>query len=265
MIQSKEIKENLNSDVKTSISSDTTRMVINKLHDFELEFYVATPTEIDVLLNSERAVCSAARIKTDERAKNTLYSLPVNIYPNLRLYYPRKLHPLVNEVKNDKGLLKSLPELFLHYPDQVLTIIKNRSYGAFLDREISKLKSQYIYEIEGRKKHTYLPKMLQRGRTAFTLIFPTTYKKSITQTVAVDANNSIGISGTKPFILGHIACSRTQLGNKVIAQVNQIIKSLYLTDKFYLAHQNYISKVDSESFKQQFTNVFLKNITNSDN
>lgn len=258
LIETEEVAKNLNSNAKTSIASDTTRMLLKELDNTQFHFQVAQLPRIEKLLNSKGNYCASERIKTDERVKNNLYSLPVHIYPSLKLYYLAKLHPLPSHLINKDKSLTSLNDLFKSKPRQALTIVKKRSYGAFLDKQIRSLSPKNLIERAGSNQYQAIPKMLLKGRIDFALLFPTAYLKELNRESNRNKSYSISISGDMPHITGYVACSRTPLGQRVITQINSILLSLYKQEAFYQAHIRYVSEMDAPLLTKQFNALFIE-------
>ena len=258
LISNSEIKSNLNRNVKTSIGSDITRMILRELKEFDITFHISSSVEFEIILNSKRPVCSSPMLKTSERVQRYLYSMPVVLYPNHKLFYPIKYHPLTNEVLNKTGQLKSLKKLFLAYPERTLTVGKGRSYGDFLDYEISELEGANVIIRGGLYEFTKIPQMLVRNRVDFALIYPVLYQGIMNKDFFEEKTASVAIEGVLPYSKGFIVCTKTDLGNRVISKINEIAKSLHSDEKFYQAHINYISGMDVKNFKKHFDSIFLK-------
>lgn len=153
LLGNNEISDNLNNQTKISISTDTSRMLIRKLTDFKHTFQIAAPPRQNQLFKQPGTVCNPERIQTPKRINETLFSLPVNLYPSLKLYYPAEHHPLPNELLNQQGQLISLHRLFEYYPNRLLTIVNARSYGSFLDNEINQLKKVNVMKRSGHDQY----------------------------------------------------------------------------------------------------------------
>ena len=258
LTETDELSEKLDLETSVSISIDTTKQVLVRLNQFDIEFQVTPMTRVEKFLASSKTYCVSERIKTPERLLNSLFSLPVHIYPSLKLYYPAKHHPLAPHLIDGEQKLTSLKALFDTYPKRVLTLVKGRSYGHFLDTELNIIARQNLIYRSGSDQYRAISQMLLRGRMDYALIFPTTYMKLIADAESEGNVYSVQIAGDLPYILGHIACSKTTLGETAIVKINRILRALYKTPEFYFAHQRYVPKSDHGLLKKNFKQVFLQ-------
>jgi len=187
-----------------------------------------------------------------------LFSLPVHMYPSLKLYYPAKHHPLAKHLITEDNKLTSLQALFEQYPRRLLTLVKGRSYGQYLDNELNIIARENLIYRTGNDQYRAISQMLLKGRMDYALIFPTTYMKLIADAESEGNVYSIQIAGDLPYILGHIACSKTTLGEKLISETNRVLKALYRDYDFYYAHQRYVPRTDHLLLNKNFKDVFLQ-------
>lgn len=264
----KDDEKNYIEDNQLSIGTDTINLVMKAIKNYQLNHQFATIPRINVLLKTSDNICAANRLKTKERALNNIFSLPINIYPGLRLYYIDKYSTVPENLINQNGELTSLPELFEKRPDKVIGVSKGRSFGGYLDEQISLIPRENINHRAGGGRYEALMQMLLKKRIDYLIDFPTEVKKKVDVAVLNDEVfsssdiHSIAIANSPEYIFGRISCTKTAVGEAFIAEINEILLTLYNDPAFYQAHARYINKNDLPDFKASFDKQFKKLFSN---
>ncbi|WP_448548513.1 hypothetical protein [Thalassotalea fusca] len=246
-------------DNPVSISTDTNNLVLKVLPQYQINFqYAPIPRITNQLINLENA-CVGNRIKTEERVKDNLFSLPLNFYPSYRLYYLKNNISLPPELFNDKNQLISLAHLFEILPNTVLAVEKGRSFGPTLDEIIPNLPENNVFVRPGNDGYSAISKLLFIGRVDFIIGFPTEMKERIKKATIEQEIQSVEIANIDNYIVGHIACSKSPIGEKFIHDVDNILKRAYQSDEYINAHLRYLDKVDHQAFRDYF-DVFKKQL-----
>jgi len=251
---------------QNSINSDTTHLLLDALdqdkeNEYIITFQIAQLPRTNLLLASTaKTTCASNRMKTPERELNNVFSTPVNLYMGYRLYYLASKGNFPEQLFSKDKQLTSLLALFAMFPKRVLAITKGRSYGDYFNQQISKLLKNNIYTRLGSQPAKAMGKMLLSRRIDYLLEFPVTFKTEMSLNQQKVNINSIGVVNSPNYILGHIACSDTIAGHKIIKRVNQILHNLYLSREFYLAHTRYIEENDVPVFNQYYTEAFRTKI-----
>jgi len=238
LTRNSEDKANLLNFHQNSINSDTTHLVLEKLikdqtNQFSITFQVAQIPRTNLLIESTKTTtCASNRMKTPEREVSNVFSTPVNLYMGYRLYYLASKDDISDQLLSKDKQLTSLHALFEMFPKRVLAITKGRTYGNYFDQQVSTLPVKNIYARLGSRPTKAIGKMLLRGRIDYLIEFPVTIKKEMDLKQHVLNLKSIGIVNSPNYILGHIACSDTVVGHKIIKRVNEILKSLYSNKEF---------------------------------
>lgn len=264
----KEDEKNYFEDNQVSIGTDTINLVLKALKGYQLTFQLVSIPRINLLLKSTDNICVANRVKTKERALSNIFSLPLNIYPGLRLYYMDKYSDIPRSLFNQNDELNSLSELFNKRSGKVIGFSKGRSFGMYLDKQISQIPNVNIFLRAGIGRYEALMQMLLKKRIDYLIDFPTEVKQQMDLVVLnPDINSSanitsVAIANSPQFIFGRIACTKTVVGEAFINEVNKILLTLYKTPDFYQAHARYINKNDLKAFKllfqQEFENLLEK-------
>jgi uncharacterized protein (TIGR02285 family) len=245
-------------NVPLSITADTTRLLMSALPQYKFDIEFAQSPSIARLLNKLPNSCAPNRVKTPERLKNNIYSLPLNIALGLRLYL--KQLPKSNNVSkgtfDDEQQSISLASLFTGKSTYTLGIEKGRSYGVFLDNQIVALDKHNLVIRSGEEATSSLVKMLLKDRIEYMIEYPIGINETLNNIASEIRLNSLRITGSPDYILGYIACHKGTIGKKIIDDINVELQKLYRSYSFYLAHIRHLDKADLEDFNQAYQVIF---------
>jgi len=249
-------------DSYVSIGTDTTKLVVQSLLKiYDIDIQLAQLPRINSLLTSLPALCTSNRIKTKQRLQENLFSLPINLYLSTRLYFLDETRyrsgiDLFKPLLNDSGELISLELLFDTLPELTIGVSKGRSFGNALDGQLSKVAERNLIFRAGTGRYDALTKMLFKSRLDFILKFPTQFKREIDDYPEKVQVSSLAVAGNDQYIIGHVACNQSDLGKKVITDVNKILQRLYQQPVFYHAHSRYLSSADVINFNRFYQEVY---------
>jgi uncharacterized protein (TIGR02285 family) len=245
-----------------SVADDTIRLLMERLSQYNFQHKFAHNPSIERLLKKIPNSCAPNRLKTPERIKNYLYSLPINLYLGLHLYYKKSevLPLLLPSMLNDKGKLIDLSTLFLHNHEYILGIDKGRSFGEFLDNQITDLDNHNIIIRQGGMRSTSVAHMLFRDRINYIIDYPVSIKIALNSFPKDVPLESVEIADMPDYILGYIACNNNALGKQVITDINKALLNLYKTENFYKAHIRYLSEADLSDFNRAYEKAFKSKV-----
>ena len=251
----------LKSPDNISIGTDTTKLVLSALTDYDINVQLVQLPRAKKLMKSMDNLCMSNRVKTKERLKDNIFSLPVNVFPSLRLYYLADNENIftensLNMLLNEQGELKSLAQIFHHYPNAILATTKGRSFGEVVDKQIQQVPSRNILQRAGDGRYQAMMHMLFKGRIDFIIDFPVEMKRELDAFDMPVSLASLPIADTPEYIVGHIACSKSDLGEKIVQQVNTRLLTLYQQAEFFYAHSRYLADADLTNFSQYYMDVF---------
>lgn len=252
--------------IPSSTAEDTVGLLMRALPAYNLKLEFAQGPRITRLLKKLPNVCAPNKIKTPQRLQDALFSLPINLFLNLHLYYKKHhdfQHPPTEALDKNNHLI-SLEKLFSANHEHYLGIDKGRSFGLHLDKQIKNIDSHNLVIRSGGKRSLSLIQMLAKNRIDYLIDYPTTIKEGLVSLSEKVELESVEISGSPDYIIGYVACSKGPLGEAVIADINSALRKLHQTDEFYQAHARYIDDTDLSSFNRAYKQVFQKNsATNS--
>lgn len=251
----------LKSSENISIGTDTTKLVLSALTDYDINIQLVQLPRAKILMKSMDNLCMSNRVKTKERLKDNTFSLPVNVFPSLRLYYLADNENIFTDnsleaLLNEQGELKSLAHIFNHYPNAILATTKGRSFGEVVDKQIQQVPSDNILQRAGDGRYQAMMQMLLKGRVDFIIDFPVEIKRELDAFNRPVSLASLPMADTPDYVVGHIACSKSDLGEKVVQQVNTRLLALYQQAEFFDAHSRYLAEADLANFAQYYMDVF---------
>jgi uncharacterized protein (TIGR02285 family) len=158
---------------------------------------------------------------------------------------------------NKQNQITSLSALFDALPTMKLGLNQSRSYGKKLDNDIASLPQKNVYLRAGENHIKAIIEMLMQNRINFLIEFPTDFNavsKKIKKEVIF---KSIEIANSPRYILGHLACNKSEKSKIFMRDVNKSLLSLYQTEEFYQAHIKYLDPSVIDKFRQYYQEVFL--------
>jgi uncharacterized protein (TIGR02285 family) len=253
---SSQITQDVN--VPLSITADTTRLLMNALPQYKFDIESAQRPSVARLLNKLPNSCAPNRVKTPERLKENIYSLPLNIALGLRLYLkqPSQSDEVSSATYKDVQQSISLASLFTGKSTYILGIEKGRSYGEFLDSQIKALEKPNLVIRRGGEATDSLVKMLLKDRIDYMIEYPVAINETLNNIKSGVRLNSLRITSSPDYILGYIACHKGTLGQTIIEDINIELQKLYSSYSFYQAHARYLDKADLANFNRTYQAIF---------
>lgn len=243
---------NITPNILSSPSVYTELYVLDKLKNYDIKLLKTSVKRINVEIQKNTNTCAANRVKTPEREKYFLFSLPQNFYPSHKLYRLAQDEPLPRGLLNEYGEIISLKKLFEYFPQQKLGTGDDVSYGVYLDSEIDKLSKNNIYSRGGSKRIFALNEMLFKQRIDYVIYYPNEINMLTHTNQLIESYN---IAGTSPYIIGHITCSKSEIGKKIINETNEILIRAHQTKAFHPVYQQWF--LSSEMIE---LNIYLNKI-----
>jgi uncharacterized protein (TIGR02285 family) len=185
------------------------------------------------------------RIKTKERANKYIFSKPINLFLNRRLFQSPK-HPPLKDTSVD------LIALFKKYPNRVLIVSHQLSYGDKLDAIIKELPKNNILVSNTANQSSTLINMFYKGRADYGL-FST--HEMIGEYVKLNAH-SYEVEGLAPYLTGHLMCTDTPETKALIRSVNLKVKTLVNSGALYEMHKKHLSPAQHLYLKPYYQQVF---------
>jgi uncharacterized protein (TIGR02285 family) len=102
--------------------------------------------------------------------------------------------------------------------------------------------------------------MLFKNRVDYVIDYPAEIKVALDRYNEKIKLDSIKISNSSGYIVGYIACSKSDFGQQVIKDINRELRKLYKTPAFYQAHVRYLDQADMAEFNLAYEQVFQTKI-----
>ncbi|KGJ89157.1 hypothetical protein [Colwellia psychrerythraea] len=252
-------------NVHISTLADTSQLLMKSLPQYQFSTEYIQSQSIARLLKKLPNSCAPNRIKTPERLKDNIYSLPLNIYLSLKLYYKKNMKSsiLPKNALDENKRLKSLAALFTGKSTYTLGVNDGRSFGIFLDAQIAALEKHNLVVRSGTESTTSLVKMLIKDRIDYTIEYPVNVHRVLKETAANISLESLEIVGSPSYIVGYVACSKSAVGKHVIKDINAALQKLYHSADFYQAHTRYLDKNDIANFNRAYQETFQVGVPTS--
>ncbi|GGF79091.1 hypothetical protein GCM10011338_34310 [Alteromonas lipolytica] len=222
---------------------------------------ILLPTlKVEPRLKQTKPACTFGRLKTAERAKAFIFSLPTEFFLAHQLYQNTATGPVDRTLLNADGEITHLGSLFDFYRGRKLILLKGRSYGELLDEQIRALPDAVKYFRSGNDMYTEDIAMLEKARGDYILSLP----YNVFKTQHKDKHGeflSYPIAGNTRYNAGHVMCNDTPETRDFINQVNTALKEVYATPEFEQAHTDYTDPASYERIKMVLNE--LKSLANA--
>lgn len=247
-------------DISIALSAvaDTNRLLMTALPQYQLNIEYAQSPSIARLLKKLPNSCAPNRVKTPDRLKDNIYSLPINISLGMRVYFKEgvQAHTLPKKTFNNSPKLSSLASLFTGKSTHILGVENGRSYGVFLDSQIAALEKYNLVIRNGIEATPSLVKMLLKDRIDYIIEYPFGINETLSNLPYDITLDSLRIANSTDYIVGYVACHKGVLGQEVIENVNSALQKLYRSYSFYQAHTRHIDEADLIDFNRAYQVVF---------
>ena len=240
----------------TSTASYIESSVISQLTQYDVELSRGSMTRAIHYLKTKDNVCVANRFNLPERREYSIFSNPQSFYISHKLYRYNQSTPLPKLLFNTNGEIKSIPAVFKALPQSTIGAAQAVSFGPFLDKQIEQLDAKNVYYRGGTNRVTALEAMLYKDRIQLLLALPFDVNPTSEQSPLLEQYT---IEGNPPYSIAHINCSDSELGHKVIKDINKILASMYKTSDYYLAHRKWFPENELEELQR-----FLKDNFSND-
>lgn len=167
-------------------------------------------------LRGGKLLCSPGMFRTPVRERYLVYSKPALIHLDNRLVFLAK-----NSARFPPGAEVDLEQVF---KDRRLIggIIIGRSFAPNIDASIRHHGDSRNFQMRALKP-SHMIELLLKGDIDYTIMFPHEAAFLERQAGHDGLLTTRSIAGTPPYILTHVACTKSEWGNRVVTRVNRIL------------------------------------------
>ncbi|GGF79100.1 hypothetical protein [Alteromonas lipolytica] len=241
--------EVINKQEAPESSMNAAYLALFKQMNFFPRAELTVTSRFETILQGKEPVCTFLMIKNPAREALYRFSLPTDFLLAHRLYQTTNTPAIPAELLNPGGELASLQALFNTFPQRKLMLLKDRSYGSFLDGEIAALPESAKYYRWGSHQFDSDIKMLVKGRGEYILAYPYDIKRESPKYPGVTFQSN-AIAGNSAIRTGHIMCNDTPASERFIQRVNRELRQLYFSADFLDAHLRFNDPSAHEALKQ---------------
>jgi uncharacterized protein (TIGR02285 family) len=229
---------------EATLEGQVFNLIRANLKGYNVEFKVLhSLLGINEYRNDENT-CFDLMVKTDERAKNFIFSEPSGLYIGLRLYSKTTLKQS-NQI--------NLKDLFSNQPTSKLGVRSGRSYGSKIDKQLNEINESQIVKVPS----TNYSKLssFKAGDFDYMIEYSEEIAKFWPQ-VSNEKLYSYPIDNINEYVLSHMMCSKTDSNKAFIKAYNKALKSTVSSGIFFDIHYRTISKDSQTDFVKYFEEVF---------
>lgn len=191
-------------------------LLVREIPDARHGIVTLTFAQREEALREWQPLCSPGMFRTPARERYLVFSKPALIHLDNRLVFLRR-----NAARFPAGAAIDLEAVFR---DRRLNggIIAGRSFAPNIDALVRRYGGAPNIQLQPVKPARML-EMLEKGEIDYTIMF--SHEADFLERQAGN-RRTLGnrrIEGTPPFILTHVACTRSDWGERVIARVNRIL------------------------------------------
>lgn len=241
VINNKEVKEEVVSGDTSFIASATIKLLLSKLATEISPIYLPMSRTLR-LMDEGEPICVTNKVKTDYRFQRYLFSLPLNFYPNYKLYKLGNAE-IPDAVLVNTSTVKTVSSAVSSRPDSYFFHVPAISYGDQLDEDISQIPESQKYTSFSPTSFISMQKMFMDGKFDWLLLYPTQFYRNSFDNRAINIS-SFNVQGIPEVIPGYLMCSKTNEMRTFVADVNSALEDLYKTSGFLKAHTDFIDQAD---------------------
>lgn len=220
-------------------------LLIREIPDARHEVIAQTFSQREEALREGQLLCSPGMFRTPARERHLVFSRPALIHLDNRLVFLRR-----NADRFPVGEAVDLETLF---KDRRLTggIIAGRSFAPNIDALVRRYGGAPNIQMRPVKPARML-EMLENGEIDYTVMFSHEADFLERQAGKQQTLANRRIDGTPPYILTHVACTRSDWGERVIARVNRLLLAHRNEPEYRQLSERWYSAADREQIRKYY-------------
>lgn len=233
------------------IGDEIITLLQENLPEYDHAIEIIPISRLHKLLQEGAQVSNVVLLKTTEREKFMYYSAPSFIMPSHGITLKRKTLERLGNV--DKISLEQLLK-----NQEYRLGIADRSYGTKLDAILQAHQGQeHIYKRGGEDIYNSLFKMMLSDRIDYLIGYPLEAGFAMKKFGGSGEVINIPLEESDPFIMFYAVCPKTAWGEKLLQQINQILKEHRPTDRYRGFFERWLDENSLERFREAYQTHFI--------
>lgn len=227
-------------------------LLVRELPDARHGIITQTFAQREEALRDGQLLCSPGVFRTPARERYLVFSKPALIHLDNRLVFLRR-----NAARFPAGATVDLEAVF---KDRRLAggIIAGRSFAPNIDALVRRYGGAPNIRMQPVKPAQVL-EMLEKGEIDYTIMF--SHEADFLERQAGNQHTLTNrrIEGTPPYILTHVACTRGDWGERVIARVNSILLAHRNEPEYRRLSERWYSAADRDLIRKYYPQLIEAN------
>lgn len=224
--------------------------LIEQMPEYDHDVLTMTFARREEQFRQGQPLCTPGLFRTPEREKYLTFSLPALIHLDNRLVY------LSSKDSRLEGTDPVELEAVLKREDLIGGFFSQRSFAPNIDPLIKQYANSKTVVLRPLKS-SQMYEMLINGEIDYTILFPheaayLARKFSSSPNIVVRR-----IAGTPPYIFTHVACSKSPLGDAVIARIDSILHAKRKTPAYRSLSERWYGDSDKALIRRNYPNLLL--------
>ncbi|MBI4998414.1 MAG: TIGR02285 family protein [Rhodocyclales bacterium] len=220
-------------------------LLVREIGEAEHELVTMSFARREDELRDGTPLCSPGMFRTPVRERYLVYSMPALIHLDNRLVFLAR-----NAERFPPGAEIDLERVF---KDERLQggIIVGRSFAPNVDALIRRHGGAANLQMRALKP-SHMIELLRKGDIDYTIMFPHEAAFLERQAGSRDLLVSRPIAGVPPYIVTHVACTRGEWGERVIARVNRILREQRNRPEYRQLSERWYSSADRQLIRRYY-------------
>jgi uncharacterized protein (TIGR02285 family) len=220
-------------------------LLVREIRDAEHEYATMTFARREDELRDGTLLCSPGMFRTPVRERYLVYSRPALIHLDNRLVFLGK-----NAARFPQGEEIDLERVFR---DRSLVggVVAGRSFSPNIDALVRRHGGSANLQMRVVKP-SQMVEMLLKGEIDYTIMFPHEAAFLEQQAGSTGRLANRRIAGTPPYIVTHVACTRSDWGERVIARVNRILRENQDRPEYIQFSERWYSAADQQLIRRYY-------------